>query len=147
MTCVVFTLFWQKLDASVAQRSHSVDPWPEHVHGSYEARQSVNSVGTQQDKVKSIGNTSIVGPTGTLVLHHDLKLHSDAVIQRREGTHSESSKINGTVKALPGGQSPADNAGFSSPSTTSFSPGRYLTSNANNGFFDITALIMSSKAP
>lgn len=146
MTWSIHT-FWQKLDASVKQSSHSVDPWREHVHGSYEAHQSVNSVGNQQGKAKSIGNTSIVGPTGTLVLHHDLKPHSDTVILSHEGTRSESSKINGTVKALPGGQSPADNAGFSSPSTTSFSPGRYLASNANSGSFDSTALMMSFKAP
>lgn len=123
------------------QRSHSVDPWPEHVHGSYEGHLSANSVGNQHDKVKSIGNTSIVDPTGTLVLHHDLRRPSDAVIQSNEGTHSEGSKVNGTVKMLPAGQSPVDNAGFSSPSTTSFSPGRYLTSNANKGSSAITALM------
>lgn len=42
--------------------------------------------------------------------------------------HSESSKINGTLKAFPGGTPPTDNIGFlqvSSPAITSLSPGRY----------------------
>lgn len=124
--------FWQKLDASVAQRSHSVDHWSEHVHGSYEVHQSVNSLGNQQDRVKRTGNTSVVDSPGTLVLHHDLEPNRDSALQSHEVTHSESSKINGTVKVLPG-QLPTENAGFSSPLSTSFSPGRYLTSYANNG--------------
>lgn len=33
--------------------------------------------------------------------------------------------MNGTIKGLPGGQQTADSAGFSSPSTGSFSPRRY----------------------
>ncbi|XP_060672441.1 uncharacterized protein LOC107415802 isoform X3 [Ziziphus jujuba] len=113
-----------KLDASVAQRSHSVDHWSEHVHGSYEAHQSVNSVGNQQDRVKSMGNTSGVDSPGTLVLRHDLKPNSGGALQSNEGTQSERSKINGTVK-VPPGQLPTDNAGFSSPSATSFSPSRF----------------------
>lgn len=137
--------FLQKLDASVAQRSHSVDHWSEHVHGSYEAHQSVNSVGNQQDRVKSMGNTSGVDSPGTLVLRHDLKPNSGGALQSNEGTQSERSKINGTVK-VPPGQLPTDNAGFSSPSATSFSPSRYLTSYANNGYLAIVPLMMSSEA-
>ncbi|KAF3444189.1 hypothetical protein FNV43_RR13879 [Rhamnella rubrinervis] len=135
-----------KLDASVAQRPHTGDPWPEHVRGSYEAHQSVNSVSNQQDKVTSIGNTSIVGPTGTLFLHHDLKPRSDTIIQSHQGIHSESSKTNGTMKALFGGQPPAENTGFSSPSTTSFSPGRMQIEGEYDARFNMSGQGLMSMA-
>lgn len=94
-------------------------------------------MGSQEDRTKSPGTTSLGDPSGTLVLHQEsLKPNADASLQTRaETTHSGSSKINGTMKEHPGSQPPVDNAGFShlsSPSTTSFSPGRYFTSNADS---------------
>ncbi|XP_059453233.1 uncharacterized protein LOC132183813 isoform X2 [Corylus avellana] len=110
----------RKADESVAQRPRSVDTWNGRIHGSYE--------GNQEDRLKSTGNTSVAVPPGPLVLHLDLKPDNDPAIQSPAESHSESGKINGTLKVFPGGTPPADNTGFSqfpSPSTTSFSPGRY----------------------
>ncbi|KAL5574556.1 hypothetical protein UlMin_016255 [Ulmus minor] len=89
----------------------------EHVRGPYEAHHSVPSVSNQQDMTKSVENASAGTPHGTLVLRHD----HDAPTGTHLQTQFEGSNINGTV---PAAQTPADNAGFSSPSTTSFSPGR-----------------------
>lgn len=140
--------FWQKAEESVAQRPRSFDTWNERIHGSYEAHQSVPSIGNQGDRLKSTGNTSVAVPPGPLVLHLDLKPNSDAAIQSPAESHSESGKINGTLKVFPGGMPPADNTGFSqipSPSTTSFSPIRYFTSNRDD-YCLFMQLILSSKA-
>ncbi|KAG8663168.1 hypothetical protein MANES_01G184200v8 [Manihot esculenta] len=95
-----------KMDESMAQRSHYVDQWNERVDGPYE-----------------------VHPSGGLVLHHDITLNiEDPATKNQVESPSDSSKINGTLKVLPGGQAPADNTGLSqlsSPSTASFSPRRY----------------------
>lgn len=80
-----------------------------------------------------MGNTSAVDPSSTMVLRQDLKPNvEDAALQSRSDIQSESSKNNGTLKVLSGGQAHADVSGpsqLSSPSTTSFSPTRYLTLN------------------
>ncbi|XP_058008864.1 uncharacterized protein LOC110648159 isoform X2 [Hevea brasiliensis] len=110
-----------KIDESIAQRSHSIDQWNERVNGPYEVHQSVPSVGDLEDKVKSMGSTSAVHQSGTLN-------REDPAMKSQVESHSDSSKINGTLKVLPGGQAPVDNAGLSqlsSPSTTSVSPSRY----------------------
>ncbi|KDP25773.1 hypothetical protein JCGZ_23928 [Jatropha curcas] len=116
-----------KIDESMGQRSHSVDPWNEQVHGPYD--QSVPSVSDLEYKVKGIGTTSAADPSATLVLHQDLKPNSeDPAIRSRVESHSDISKINGTLKVLPVRQAPVDNAGFSqfsSPSAASLSPSRY----------------------
>ncbi|KAM5558544.1 hypothetical protein ABKV19_020307 [Rosa sericea] len=120
-----------KVEESGAQRPRSDDAWSDRVQGSYEAHQPVPPVGSQEDRIRSAVNTSVLDPSGTLVLHQEsLKPRADAPLQSNVETHSSSSKINGTMKELPGSQQPADNAGLShlsSPSTTSFSPGRFNT--------------------
>lgn len=111
----------------MSQSSRPVGPWSELVHGSYEAHQSVPSVGNQQDNVvKSMGNTSPVDPAGTLILHHDLKQFSDAAVQSHADTYSGNNEINGTMKGLLGDQPPADTARLSSASASS-SQGRYIS--------------------
>ncbi|KAJ9146544.1 hypothetical protein P3X46_028793 [Hevea brasiliensis] len=117
-----------KIDESVAQRSHSLDQWNERVHGPYDVHQSVLSVGDLEDKVKSMGATPAMHPSAMLALHEDLKFNrEDPAIKSRVEGHSVSSKINGTLKVLPGGQATTDNtvSQLSSTSTTSFSPSRY----------------------
>lgn len=113
-------------------RRHSVDPWNEQVHGPYEVHQAVSSVDSQEDKVKSMGNTFRVDPSDMLVVHQNLKPNSGGpAVQSHVESHSDSSKVNGTLKVLPRGQASVDNAGltqFSSPSSISFSPSRYITS-------------------
>nr|XP_011469942.1 PREDICTED: uncharacterized protein LOC101294305 isoform X2 [Fragaria vesca subsp. vesca] len=120
-----------KVEESGAQRPRADDPWFERVQGSYEAHQPVPPVGSQEDRNRSAVNTSGLDPSGRLVLHQEsLKPNADAPLQSNAETQSSSSKINGTMKELPGSQQPVDNAGFShlsSPSTTSFSPGRFNT--------------------
>ncbi|PON85986.1 hypothetical protein TorRG33x02_181910 [Trema orientale] len=114
-----------KLDEPGSQRSHSGSPWSEQGHGSSGAYQSGPFDENQQNRVKSMESTSVVNPPGTLVVHHDGKPNNDVSTQSHPETNSGGSKINGTIKGYPGGQPPADNAGFSSSSTTSFSPGRF----------------------
>lgn len=122
---------WQKAEESIAQQSRSLDHWNERVPGSYEANQSVASLGNQENRVESTSNVSVAGPSGLLVLLPDMKPKSDIALQNLSEIQSESSKINGTLKAFPGGTPPTDNIGFlqvSSPAITSLSPGRYFTS-------------------
>lgn len=79
-------------------------------------------------------NFSAHDPSGTPGLRKDrMQISDDPRMRTRgQGGHSsETSKINGTLEALPGSQAvaAAETAGFSqlsSPSTTSFSPNRYL---------------------
>lgn len=126
---------WQKANESMAQRSRSVDTWNERVHGSYEPNHSVPSIINQENRVKSMANAFGTGPPGPLVLRPDLKPNSDPALQNQAESHPESNKISGTLKVFPGGTPLADNIGFSqvsSPSTTSFSPGRYFTSNVDD---------------
>ncbi|XP_062093486.1 uncharacterized protein LOC133799479 isoform X3 [Humulus lupulus] len=111
-----------KLDESGSLRSHS---GAAHGHGSYESPPSAPFVKSQQDRDKSMNNTSAVSLPGTLVVHHDVKPNNDVTTQSHAEPHSDTSKINGTVKLHPGGHPPVDNAGFSASSTTSFSPGRF----------------------
>ncbi|XP_021825382.1 uncharacterized protein LOC110766372 isoform X2 [Prunus avium] len=107
-----------KLDESMAQRSPSVDPWSEGLQTSFQAHQPVPHVDGQDNKIKSVGNTSVV-------LHQESQNPTtDAPIQSHAETQSNNGTINGTMKL------PTDNAGsshLSSPSTTSFSPGRFNT--------------------
>ncbi|KAK9292736.1 hypothetical protein L1049_020715 [Liquidambar formosana] len=118
-----------KLDGSMVRRPHSVDPWDGRGNGPYGAQQSVPSVGNQDDRVRSMGNTTVVDQQHGLVLHPESVPNSgDPAVLTHAENRSESSKMNGTLKVLPVGQSPADNTNFSqfsSPSTTSYSPGRY----------------------
>ncbi|XP_050237101.1 uncharacterized protein LOC126686868 isoform X2 [Mercurialis annua] len=115
-----------KIDGSEDQRSH---PPNERGRGPYKVRQSASSVGDLEDKVTSISTTAAVDPPSSLVLHQDSRYNNeDPSIKSRMESHSISSKINGTLKVLPGSQTPVDTAGFSqfsSPSTTSLSPRRY----------------------
>ncbi|XP_048226378.1 uncharacterized protein LOC8272414 isoform X2 [Ricinus communis] len=109
----------QELDKYVTdQGSHSAEPWNERGHP-YEIRQPVTSIGDLEDKLNIMGTTSTVDPSGTI-----------------------SSKMNGTLKVLPGGQTPVDNVGLSqlsSPSTTSFSPIRYqMEGEAGHGLMPMT---------
>lgn len=116
-----------KLEESIGRRPN--DPWKESFRGPYEVHQSLSSVNNLEDRIKSMGYTSAVDPSSSLVLHQDLKPTAEnAALQSRSNIHSESNKNNGTLKILSGGQAHADTLGpsqLSSPSTTSFSPTRY----------------------
>uniref|UniRef100_A0A5B6ZEA9 DUF7046 domain-containing protein n=1 Tax=Davidia involucrata TaxID=16924 RepID=A0A5B6ZEA9_DAVIN len=117
-----------KSDDSTAQRPHSVDHWDDRVQVPHRAHQSVSSVANQPDGIRSMHNTYVRDSSGAIVQQDLMQNSEDPAIQTRAESHSESSKINGTLKVLPGGQTHADSAGFSqlsSPSTTPFSPSRY----------------------
>lgn len=130
----LLTYYGQKLDESMAQRSPSVDPWSEGLQTSFQAHQPVPTVDGQDNRIKSVRNTYVV-------LHQESQNPTtDAPIQSHAETQSNNGTINGTMKL------PTDNAGsshLSSPSTTSFSPGRYFTSNAEN---EVPLLISFLKA-
>lgn len=120
-----------KSDESVVRKTHSGNPLDDRGH--YEVHRSVPFVGNKDDRGRSMGGTSLADPHSTLVLHTDSMLHrEDPAMQTHAEKHSESSKMNGTLKVHPGTQASSDNAGFSqfsSPSTTSFSPNRYPMEN------------------
>lgn len=122
---------WQKLEESIGRR-HNIDTWKESFRGPYEVHQSLPSVNNLEDRTKSMDYASADDPSSSLVLHQDLKpTDENAALQSRSYVHTESNKNNGTLKVLSGGQANADTPGpsqLSSPSTTSFSPSRYLTS-------------------
>lgn len=129
---------YQRVDESMDQRHHSDEAWNERGHGLYEPRQSVPWLGNQDDTVRSMGNASALAPS-TPIIHQP---NSDAsTIQSHTESHSESSRINGTLKMFPGGTPPADNTGFSQftlPSTTPFSPGRYPMAGEHDPRFNLS---------
>lgn len=107
----------------MAQRSPSVDPRSEGLQTSFQAHQLAPTVDGQDNRIKSVGNTSVV-------LHQESQ---NPTTDDPTQSHAETKYNNGTIKGTM--KLPTDNAGsshFSSPSTTSFSPGRYFTSNAAN---------------
>ncbi|KAM6563148.1 hypothetical protein CsatB_023146 [Cannabis sativa] len=132
-----------KLDDSVSQSSHS---GAGHGHGSYESPPSVPFVKSQQDRDKSMNNTSAVSLPGTLVVHHDVKPNNDVTTQSDTEAHSDASKINGTVKLHPGGHPPVDNAGLSASSTTSFSAGRFQMEGDYDPRFNLSGQVLMPMA-
>ncbi|XP_050387992.1 uncharacterized protein LOC126803216 isoform X3 [Argentina anserina] len=124
----------QKVEETGAQR-------PRSIQGSYEAHRPVPPVGSQEDRIRSSVNSSGLDPSGTLVLRQESPNPNTDTLQSNAETHSSSSKINGTVKEIPGSQQPGDNAGFSqlsSPSTTSVSPGRFNTQGEYDSRFNFS---------
>ncbi|XP_030462744.1 uncharacterized protein LOC115682614 isoform X2 [Syzygium oleosum] len=115
---------------SMASR-HAVGAPDGLLHGVHDAHQSIPSVGNPEDGVNRIRGTSPRDQAGTIIVHKEVKLsNQNAARHSQEEAHSESNKVNGTLKVLPGPQVPTDNTGFSqlsSPSATSFSPNRYRT--------------------
>ncbi|XP_058078969.1 uncharacterized protein LOC131227232 isoform X2 [Magnolia sinica] len=122
----------QKSDASSGLRSPADGSRDERIPGHYKTPPPVSPVGNEEDRVRWVDRKSSLDPGGTLVIHQNILPKSeDPVLQNHaESQHySESSKVNGAVKGLPGGQAGVDNAGlsqFSSPSSRSFSPSGYL---------------------
>lgn len=120
----------QKLDGPMAQGSHSGDTWNKQVNGPHEAHYPITSTDNQEVKINRLGVNSVFRASGPLVLHHDLQPNSeDAAMRSHLDSNTNNSNTNGTMKELRGSQTAADNAGvsqFSSPSTPSFSPGRYI---------------------
>ncbi|XP_058091666.1 uncharacterized protein LOC131237736 isoform X2 [Magnolia sinica] len=119
-----------KSDALSGLRSPADGSRDEHILGHYKAQPPVSAVGNEEERVRWVDHNSSLDPGGTLVIHQNiLPKIEDLVLQNHvESQHySESSKVNGTVKGLPGGQAGVDNAGLSqfSPSSRSFSPSRY----------------------
>lgn len=98
-------------------------------------------VPSQDDQVIFGLKNQVAGPIGldnssdhdllnSIILHKDLVRNDEHLAtQARTGGHIENSKVNGTLNILAGVQVATENLGFSqhsSPSTTSFSPSRYL---------------------
>ncbi|KAI3435440.1 uncharacterized protein J3R85_006042 [Psidium guajava] len=116
-----------KSNVSMASR-HAVgvpDGLPRRVHDAHQSKPS------PEDGINSIGGTSPRDQAGTIIVHKEVELsNQNATRCTQEGAHSESNKVNGTLKVLAGPQVPTNNSGFSqlsSPSATSFSPNRYQT--------------------
>lgn len=119
---------WQKTYESMASR-HAVGAPDGLLHRVPDARQSIPSVGNPEGGVNGVGGTSPRDQPGTVIVHKEVKLsEQNAARYTQEEPHSESRKVNGALKVLPGPQVPTDNTGFSqlsSPSATSFSPHRF----------------------
>ncbi|XP_065877036.1 uncharacterized protein [Euphorbia lathyris] len=95
-----------------------------------------------------MGTGPTVSPLDTLVLHQDLKHNDeDSAIKRRAESHSDSSRINGTLRVVPGGQGHAENIGLSqlsSPSNQSISPKRYQMEGEYDGLMQMAEVKNSS---
>ncbi|CAK9183645.1 unnamed protein product [Ilex paraguariensis] len=134
---------------SVAEKSHEakgrsphlVDHLDDCVRGSQLAEQSVSALVNETDVIRRTDNTSAHDPSNTIVLQKEMQNAEDPTMQTRAERRSESSKINGTLKVVPGGQAALDNVGFSQfspPSTTSFSPSRYQMEGEYDPQFNIS---------
>ncbi|GMP25565.1 hypothetical protein CsSME_00002371 [Camellia sinensis var. sinensis] len=116
-----------KSDNSTAQRPSLVDNWDNHAQRPLRAHQFDSSVVNQGDGVSGTGGIFLNNPSGAIVQKDIMRNNEDHDTQSHAESQSESSKINGNLKVLSGGQKPVDNVGFSqfsSPSTASFSPNR-----------------------
>ncbi|KAF5960336.1 hypothetical protein HYC85_001545 [Camellia sinensis] len=114
-----------KSDNSTAQRPSLVDNWDNHAQRPLRAHQFDSSVVNQGDGVSGTGGIFLNNPSGAIVQKDIMRNNEDHDTQSHAESQSESSKINGNLKVLSGGQKPVDNVGFSqfsSPSTASFSP-------------------------
>ncbi|KAL7230436.1 hypothetical protein ACSBR2_008838 [Camellia fascicularis] len=117
-----------KSDNSTAQRPSLVDNWDNHAQRPLRAHQFDSSVVNQGDGVSGTGGIFLNNPSGAIVQQDIMRNNEDHDTQSHAESQSESSKINGNLKVLSGGQKPVDNVGFSqfsSPSATSFSPNRH----------------------
>ncbi|KAL6010984.1 hypothetical protein ACLOJK_001428 [Asimina triloba] len=83
-----------------------------------------------EERTRWADQNSSLDPRGTLVIHQNLlpKTEDPVLENHVDSQHYNKSKVDGTLKGLPGGQTGVDNAGisqFSSPSSRSISPSRY----------------------
>ncbi|XP_052176434.1 uncharacterized protein LOC127790791 isoform X2 [Diospyros lotus] len=114
-----------KTDGSTAQTHSVVYHWDDHARDTHRIQQ-LDSVVNEGDGVIRGSDAPFLNAPST---EHGILRHNEGrAIQTHADGQLDSSKMNGTLKVLPGGQSPVDTAGFSqfsSPSATSFSPSRH----------------------
>ncbi|KAL6953663.1 hypothetical protein U1Q18_040876 [Sarracenia purpurea var. burkii] len=111
----------------MGRRASLVDQWDDHAQGRHVSHQFDMSVVSQGDGVRGIGGTFLNDPSGAIVQQDVVRNNEDHGIQTHDENQFESTKIDGALKMLPGGQRTVDSSGFSqfpSPSTTPFSPSR-----------------------
>ncbi|XP_059628586.1 uncharacterized protein LOC132271274 isoform X2 [Cornus florida] len=126
-----------KSDDSTAPSPH----WHDRIQGPHRSHHSVSSLANQADGFKSADNTHLDDPSGAIVQQDLMPNAANTTTQTRAESQSGSSKINGTFKMLPSGQTPVDNTGFSqlsSPSTTSFSPSSFQVEGKHDTRFDLS---------
>ncbi|CAN1342739.1 hypothetical protein LINPERPRIM_LOCUS39554 [Linum perenne] len=115
-----------KIGESMAQGSHSLNPWNERNQSPYEVYHS-DMIGNPEDKARSMISNATVDAYGMMVGHHGLKAGSEDTSLGRVENHSERSNTNGRLKVSPDALAPdgSNVSRLSSPSPASVSPGRY----------------------
>ncbi|PSR90935.1 Bud site selection protein [Actinidia chinensis var. chinensis] len=114
-----------KSDNSTGRRPSLVYHWDDHAEGPHSLHELDSSVVSQGDGVTSTSGTFLSQPSSTVI--QQIRNNEDRAMQTRAESHSESIKIDGSLKVLSGGQRTVDSAGFSqfSSPSTSFSPRRH----------------------
>ncbi|GFZ15806.1 hypothetical protein Acr_25g0002150 [Actinidia rufa] len=101
----------EKSDNSTGRRPSLVDHWDDHAEGPRSLHELDSSVVSQGDGVTSTSGTFLSQPSGTVI--QQIRNNEDHAMQTRAESHSESIKIDGSLKVLSGGQRTVDSAGFS----------------------------------
>lgn len=123
----------QKMDDWTSPNPHLVDNWDGRAHRSPGIDRSNYHLANPTVGDSSLNNSSAHGPSGTLGLRKEATRNIiNPEIQDYGESRFESSKINEARNTFPSGQTDLHNGAIShlsSPSTTSFSPRRYLIVN------------------
>lgn len=109
------------------QTPHSVGQL-DHLNEADGAHPSNLSFGSQLPELRNMDSIGRNLSSNMLLPKDPRQNDLDSTLQNQGESQSEYSKVNGTLRALPGGLTTTDNSGvshFSSPSA-SFSPNRYL---------------------
>lgn len=130
----IICFFLQKLDELKVQSPHLVSHLAD---GPHREDQCAFGATIPTDRIQNLDNistldySSVHDFSNTMVLHKTL-IHNyeNLKMPSLEERNPDNCKSNGMLDILASGQAATDNSGFSqlsSPSTTSFSPNRYLT--------------------
>ncbi|XAR73128.1 hypothetical protein NMG60_11006984 [Bertholletia excelsa] len=131
-----------KPDNPTGQRYNLVDNWDDHARGQRKADQLDSSVVHQGDEVSGIGSSFLNGPSGVIARRELMPNNNENhAIQTHAESQADTSKANGNLKELSGGQATADNTGFSqfSSPSTSVSPRRHQIEGDSHPRFNLSS--------
>ncbi|XP_072964498.1 uncharacterized protein [Typha angustifolia] len=121
--------------AEVLRDGHKIEPYKSHL--------SNTPVGNESDTNRWLDYNSSVNPQSSLVLHQmRISEGDEPSLQTTNQHYTESRKMDGTLKKLPGGQTGFDNgvpSQLSTPSTRSLSPTRNMKEGDYNPRFNLSA--------
>ncbi|KAL2528334.1 hypothetical protein Fot_20935 [Forsythia ovata] len=111
-----------------SQIPRSVDLWDDHVNDPRRVHQLFLDFENKKGGIGNIEFNSVHDLSSTAVLQKDLmRKDMDGTMHTHLVNQYDSSKLNGSLKVLPGGQATSDNSGFSQSvsRSTTLSPSRY----------------------